>query len=250
MRVISLSQMDSIRLMNRTDTKFFATPAQLDALLEGAGAAGYYVFDDGYGRITPYDTLYYDTPGLDMYLAHHNRRLVRRKVRVRTYVHSGVTFLEVKLKDNHGRTRKKRRECTGEEPFEGQRAVFVAEKTGYGISSLNPSLRTVFDRITLVNPEKTERLTIDFNLRFLNPRTGVEADMGDGVIVELKQDSLKPSKTREILRELRVKPFKISKYCIGTALTTPGLKQNRFKTKIRTINKLTRDAAPISPSGL
>ena len=40
----------------------------------------------------------------------------------------------------------------------------------------------------------------------------------------------------------RVKPLKISKYCIGTALTTPGLKTNRFKDKIRRIEKLLADS--------
>jgi len=33
-------------------------------------------------------------------------------------------------------------------------------------------------------------------------------------------------------------PFKISKYCIGTALTSPNLKRNRFKAKIRKIEKM------------
>jgi hypothetical protein len=42
----------------------------------------------------------------------------------------------------------------------------------------------------------------------------------------------------DIMLSLRIKPLKISKYCIGTALTTPGLKRNRFKKKIRSIVKL------------
>jgi len=38
--------------------------------------------------------------------------------------------------------------------------------------------------------------------------------------------------------EAHVKPLKISKYCIGSALTTPDIKRNRFKAKIRKIEKL------------
>ena len=41
-----------------------------------------------------------------------------------------------------------------------------------------------------------------------------------------------------IMLELRIKPLKISKYCIGTALTTPEVKQNRFKAKIHKLHKL------------
>ena len=41
-----------------------------------------------------------------------------------------------------------------------------------------------------------------------------------------------------IMLDLRIHPLKISKYCIGTALTTPGVKMNRFKSKIRKIVKM------------
>ena len=41
-----------------------------------------------------------------------------------------------------------------------------------------------------------------------------------------------------IMLDHRIHPLKISKYCIGTALTTPGLKRNRFKHKIRLIEKM------------
>ena len=41
-----------------------------------------------------------------------------------------------------------------------------------------------------------------------------------------------------IMQQLRIKPLKVSKYCIGTALTTPEVKKNRFKAKIRMIEKI------------
>jgi hypothetical protein len=43
---------------------------------------------------------------------------------------------------------------------------------------------------------------------------------------------------RQILRELRIMPFKISKYCVGTALTNPDAKSNRFKKKIKLLKKI------------
>ena len=58
------------------------------------------------------------------------------------------------------------------------------------------------------------------------------------VIIELKRDGNVPSQMTQIMLSQRLKPLKISKYCIGTALTTPGLKKNRFKKKIRLIEKM------------
>ena len=55
--------------------------------------------------------------------------------------------------------------------------------------------------------------------------------------MELKRDGNVPSPMIGIMQSLRIKPLKVSKYCIGTALTTPEVKQNRFKAKIRRINK-------------
>ena len=58
------------------------------------------------------------------------------------------------------------------------------------------------------------------------------------VVIELKQDALAPSPMKQLLAQLRVKPFKLSKYCIGEALTNPLVKHNRFKAKIRAIGKM------------
>jgi len=43
---------------------------------------------------------------------------------------------------------------------------------------------------------------------------------------------------KDVLFELRIRPFKVSKYCIGTCMTRPEVKQNRFKKKLRRIEKL------------
>ena len=56
--------------------------------------------------------------------------------------------------------------------------------------------------------------------------------------MELKQDGRAHSLLKDVLFELRIRPFKVSKYCIGTCLTRPEVKQNRFKKKLRRIEKL------------
>ena len=104
---ISLAQMESVKLMNRIDTKFAVPMTVLPAILE-AVQADYYAQEIDGKRIATYDTMYYDTDSLDMYIRHHDRQLVRQKIRVRQYVDSNLTFLEIKRKNNKGRTKKKR----------------------------------------------------------------------------------------------------------------------------------------------
>ena len=239
MQPITLDEMKGVKLMNRVDTKYLVTSGQLLAILNGIHEH-YYAQEVEGNRLSPYSTVYYDTPDLRMYIIHHDRHLVRDKVRVRTYVDSNLTFCEVKHKTNKGRTKKKRIEVNpGVNVLTDPETVaFLTERQPYPVESLSPNLETAFDRITLVNFEKTERLTIDCNLNFKNFVSNTSATMNPLVVMELKQDGRAHSLLKEVLFDLRIKPYKISKYCIGTAMTRPEVKQNRFKKKIRRINKL------------
>ena len=244
---ISLSEMESVKLMNRIDTKYAVPLSALPAILEAA-QDGYYAQEINGTRIATYDTMYYDTDSLDMYIRHHDRQLVRQKIRVRQYVESDLTFLEIKRKNNKGRTKKKRISVpgfgiTGDTFGDSKRERwsvedFIAAKSRYHWSELSPHLSTRFHRITLVNKAKTERLTIDMDLVWENIVSGESKTFPDLVIIELKRDENVPSQMTQIMLSQRLKPLKISKYCIGTALTTPDLKKNRFKKKIRLIEKM------------
>ena len=238
---VTLEEMDAVKLLNRIDTKYLTDEQTLVAILEDALAQGYRALVTEGGKIAAYDTLYFDTPELRMFLDHHNRRLIRQKVRTRVYVSSGTTFLEIKRKNNHGRTKKKRVQIPLEEfkDFSGdmQACEYLEAKSRFTAAELSPSLETIFRRITLVNPDMTERLTIDSCLGFNNFRTGIEASLRNGVVIELKQDGRADSPMKRILLKHRVKPIRVSKYCIGITLTSPGIKTNRFKAKIRKIEK-------------
>lgn len=244
---ISLTEMESVKLMNRIDTKYAVSIGMLPSILNAA-KEDYYVQDIDGKRIATYDTLYYDTDTLDMYIRHHDRQLVRQKIRVRQYVDSKLTFLEIKRKNNKGRTKKKRIAVPGFDIHadtlgQSKRELwsvedFIAAKSHYTWSDISPHLRTRFERITLVNKGKTERLTIDMNLVWDNMVTREKKSFDNLVIIELKRESNMISPMNKIMLDLRIHPFKISKYCIGTALTTPEIKKNRFKDKIRKIEKL------------
>lgn len=243
MSPIELGEMDSIRLMNRIDTKYLSDVDSLGKILQKVAESGYRIFVASGQRIQEYRSMYFDTPSLQMYLDHHNGRLVRQKLRTRCYASSSLTFLEVKSKNNHGRTKKKRIEIDAEKydmPSLGDADTlsWLDGRLRYPAESLKPALETVFSRITLVNPDKTERATLDFGVRFNNVRQKTSAGLDGLVIIEVKQDGNIPSRLREILLECRVKQIRISKYCIGTAMTDESVRHGRFKQKLIMINKL------------
>ena len=235
---ISLEQMSSVKLMNRTDTKFVTTQQRLQQLLTMA-LKDYYIQEIDGQRNLEYDTTYFDTRGFDMYCEHQHGHANRQKIRFRTYCISGLQFMEVKTKNNHGRTKKKRMEVTDMNLRDEEKRQFLSEHLRYDAGSLQPALNNHFSRITLVNRAKTERLTIDSSLRFHNLQNDLMLDMGDLVIIELKRDGQVFSPVLEMLHQLHIHPHGFSKYCMGSALTCQRLLPvNRFKTKLIEVRKL------------
>lgn len=237
---ISLEQMGRVKLMNRIDTKYVIPLRMLPAILEKAKEY-YWVQEIDAKRVAIYDTLYYDTPSLDMYRMHHNQHLRRQKVRVRTYVDSQLTFLEIKNKNNKGRTKKKRIPVPPHTAPSAELkpvAEFMQRYCQYDRDCLQPVLYTCFRRITLVNKDMTERLTMDMDVAWKNVMTGETAQLGKVVIVEVKRDGRTTSPMMAVLHDLRLLPFKMSKYCMGIVYTDPNAKKNRFLPKKRIIQKI------------
>lgn len=244
-RPITLDRMDSIRLMNRIDTKYVTDTLTLKSILEDAVCQGYMVFESRSDRIHSYDSVYFDTPDLRMFTEYRRGKLVRQKIRTRMYVGSEQCFLEVKRKDNHSRTRKKRMELPLSDfrDFRDSPAAcgWLRSRSDFTGDEVAPSVETLFDRITLVNSGLTERLTIDTSVTFKNLRTDSVAGLGAAVIIELKQDGRVGSEMKNILLSHRVKPMRISKYCIGTVLTDSNASPGRFKSKVRFLDKLNKN---------
>ena len=241
MATITLDEMRDVKLMNRVDTKYVVSESDVITLLEHMAKCGYRVQVIDGVRACRYDTLYYDTAERDMYVAHHNRQLTRQKIRTRTYVETGLTFLEVKNKNNRGRTKKRRTEIARNDfySFADNAAArdFYSENGHYAHETISPALATRFVRITLVNPRLTERLTIDLSLEYEDMRNHNRASIPSMAIVELKQDGNVVSDLKRTMLEMRIRPLKVSKYCLGTTLTVEGIKRNRFKAKLRNIAK-------------
>lgn len=235
---ITLEEMKSVKLMNRTDTKFVTNTSKLYQLLKMAQQDYYVQVIDG-ERNLDYDTTYFDTTAFDMYNMHQNGHMNRQKIRFRTYCINHLQFMEVKTKNNHGRTKKKRIEVSDMDLNDEEKRQFLHKHLRYDVEKLQPVLSNHFSRVTLVNKGMTERLTIDTGLNFHNLLNGNGKDMGQLVVIELKRDGLVYSPVLQMLRQLRIQPHGFSKYCMGSALTGQDhLPVNRFKCKLIEINKL------------
>jgi len=242
MQPIGLDDMKAVRLMNRVDQKYMAPSALLDELLTRV-ANGYFVQHIEGNPLAPYRTLYFDTEDLAMYTMHHNQKLNRQKLRVRTYRSTDTTFFEIKNRDNKKKTRKVRIPISVND-FDNCLSVnevsdFVNKNTPYPISVLHPCLENRFERITLVDKGMSERVTIDRGITFRNRATGIDVDISRLLVIEVKHEVGAPqSDIERALHDLHVLPRRMSKYCIGTALTDPSAKHNRFKPKLLYIDKI------------
>lgn len=235
---ISLKEADKAKLMNRVDRKYLINTAQLPEILSQIQHS-YFILTIKKHAELPYHTEYFDTEVRDMYLAHHNKRPLRYKIRVRSYIASQQTFLEVKVKTPKGRTNKMRIEGGIKGSNSDTITSFIHENTPYSTDILKHTLTTDFNRITLIGKSYKERVTIDINLSISTP-TGYTESIPNLCIIEVKQDKLEQeSPLTNTLRQKGIKTASFSKYAIGTALLVPSIKANSFKEIIRNVNRIT-----------
>ncbi len=233
---ITLSQMEGVKLMNRTDCKFCLHANELAALLEEIREQ-YYLLDINGERNQRYQTTYFDTPDDEMYRNHHRGKMNRYKIRRRNYLTTKDCFLEVKFKNNKGRTLKVRQKAeSAQESFDESADKFLQQKTPYSASQLRAVTENSFNRLMLVSRSMSERCTIDSNLTFIH--SGHISTIDQLVIVEVKRDGRASSTIIDALHRRRIRPSGMSKYCIGRSLTESDLQKNRFKDKHRQLSKL------------
>ncbi len=234
---ISLEEMDTVKLMNRMDTKHVFHISQLEAILDQAKDL-YRVLSIEDHKIFTYNSLYFDTEDLRTYLDHHNGIRPRYKVRFREYRDTNTIFLEVKRKIANDRTRKSRI-CVDsfEEALSAESAAFISESSPLDPGQLKPSIWTIFRRLTLVGSGAPERITIDMDLLFRHGEK--EAALPFLCICEVKRDQAGGTTDfMKILKTNRIYRGSSSKYCLGNVLLKPGIKYNRFKRVMLYIKKL------------
>ena len=240
--VISLEDLkeSDASLLNRKERKFLMTRDQFTDLLSGLGDS-YRVLDVENAIMSGYSTEYYDTDSFLTYLQHHNGKASRHKLRVRHYASSDETYLEIKEKQNTGRTVKTRVQMDGydgpsvlEEP---DVEAFLASDFPYDYRAFHPVLTTDYTRVTLVSRDHPERMTFDLGLTF---HTDTKSYAFPEVVVgEIKHNCpLRESPAGAHLREMGIRDTSFSKYCMGVSLIYCGMKHNRFKPNLLLLDKL------------
>jgi VTC domain len=239
---ISLDKIQQASLMRRKDSKYVYSYVDVPAILSAVGEH-YLVLEIEGQRSHNYQTFYYDTPGLDMYHMHHRGMVNRYKIRFRKYGSSDVVYLEVKKKDARGVTVKSRIKKESQEgSILSNEEEFLTFYTPYEHENIFPVLENNFNRITLICPDRTERITIDYHLWFSSPLSEESIELPGISIAEIKYDRLlSASPFHKALRCSNIIPQRFSKYCTGMAILDPDLKQNLFKEKIRRVRKLNND---------
>lgn len=211
-------------LINRVDSKFIFNIDYIENILDSL-KNNYFVVDYGNGIYNKYLTTYFDTEDLRFYYMHHNKKNRRLKVRQRTYVNSKLNFFEVKHKVKR-RTVKERNLINQEDllnEITNFREIYLDKE-----QELTQSLVNKFERVTLVNKNKTERITLDFNIEFINLDNSIS--LKNLVIMELKQNKInRDSIASQEMRKLNIRKTNFSKYFVGLNFLRDDLKYNNFK---------------------
>ncbi len=234
----------SASYLKRKDRKFLLTERQLIEVLSDLPEV-YQVLEIDGKRVFWYDNVYMDTQDYLFYKQHENKVPSRTKVRTRLYQDSKLAFFEYKQKEN-GVTKKYRYQFPFLEHgtmtkwkkrfFDGVYQNNYEEKT----PDISPSIRTRYNRLTLVATDGEERLTIDFNIRVQDIRNkwSREKQLKNLVILESKSMS-KTCRSVELMKEKWFKRARwCSKYSLWVVYSWLAEKWTTFENTIKKIKEI------------
>ena len=223
-------------LQHRVDRKHLLAAGDVGPLLHRL-RSGYMRLHTGPDMWTRYENTYFDSPERELYHAHRRGRRPRHKVRIRHHVDRQLSFLEIKRKENSGRTMKLRLPLPyGQNELGSRERQFIEAHAPLEAARLVPSVSISFLRLTLVGGAVNERLTLDHELVFsAGPRTERVLRL---VIAEVKQSRHADHQGAiPALRAQHAREEALSKYCLGTILLTP-VRANVFKPALRAVERL------------
>ena len=242
---ITLAELNSeASLLTRMDRKYLVPPGDTQHVISHLAPRAQVLQIDGL-RHFRYASTYFDTPGLDAYFLAARKRRRRYKIRTRTYLDSGLCFLEVKTNGSREATVKDRFKY---DPDDADRVtpdgrLFVIERLVESGTCSSDEARTIADalvpvmdstysRTTLHLPHDEARATFDTELTWdLFDPDGRRLKPGVSVshlnVVETKNPAT-ASPTDRLLWNQGHRPARISKYATGMALLHPELPANRW----------------------
>lgn len=224
-------------LMTRVDRKYLVPLADLDAIIALLPRETVALEIDG-ARNFAYESVYFDTPDLLSFTMAARPRRRRFKIRTRSYVDTGGTYLEIKTRGARGTTVKERTPYAAPgSALTDEALACVAEAfEAIGVDEsrsdeLGATLITRYDRATLLAPDRVARTTIDTGLVWERP-DGSGIALPTMAIVETKSPS-QASLVDRLLWRHGHRPASISKYATGLAACTPGIARNRWARVLR-----------------
>ena len=228
---IALEALGAAQLLDRIDTKFLVDAGAVDALL-AACVADYEVLDIAGHRRFRYETTYLDDEALALFRAHIAARPERCKVRTRRYAPSGERWFEVKQRLRTGRTIKVRVPLPDGAPLPALEAPpFDAVPVGVPSGALRPILDVLYERITLVARDRSERVTVDLELAW--DRAGRRVVAPGWALVELKQAARRTSAAWRALRAFGAVDESVSKYCLGVVALVPDVPPGYYRQLLK-----------------
>ena len=234
---ISLDEMNArAAMLTRVDRKYVVPTHRLDELIALMNPATQVLEIQG-AIEQRYASCYFDTPELHSFMDTAHKRRRRYKVRMRSYLDSELSFLEVKTRGPRGHTVKKRMkyDFNQAERMELSREgrLWVAERLEAAqcfdgvdrVDSLLPVLSGSYTRSTLLMADGQGRATIDTRLNW--DSWGRELDAPHIAIIETKSGAA-PSDLDRLWWANGIRPSRISKYATAMALLTSDLQTNRW----------------------
>lgn len=222
-------------LQTRVDRKYVVDAGALAGVLQRCDG-GLAVLDIDGVRHFGYESIYFDTPDLDLFRATALERPRRTKVRTRLYLDSGLTVLEVKARDARGVTAKDRVDhpAASRDTLTRAARAFVDERIVLpgGSSRLAPVLTTRYRRATLLDPVHGARITVDEDLRCIGV-DGRALRLRDGDVVVETKSAGPPSMIDRALWRAGRRPVSISKFGVGVAGLDPTLPSARWRRTMR-----------------
>ncbi|MFT4134988.1 polyphosphate polymerase domain-containing protein [Microbacterium sp.] len=225
-------------LLARVDRKYVVPREDLDPVLAALDPHTRVLEIDG-ARDFAYESVYFDTPDLLSFRMAAQPRRRRFKLRTRSYLDTGSSFLEIKTRGARGTTVKerdayeasRRAELTAE-----AREDVAAALEGIGVApdrvvELAPTLTTRYRRTTLLAPDGGGRATIDTGLEWIQP-DGSGFALPEVVIIETKSASSVTPLDHLLWRRGR-RPAVVSKYATGLAALDHNLPRNRWARLLR-----------------
>jgi hypothetical protein len=222
-------------LQTRVDRKYVLPLAAVGEVLTALAATERIAaLEIGERRTFGYESVYFDTADLASYHLSARGRRRRFKVRRRTYLDSGESYVEVKTVGIRGATVKERVPAETGGPLPGAFVEAVLAAAGIDAvrsGDLRPVLRTAYRRSTLYLPATDGRVTVDTDLTWSVPsRPGVV--LRGVAIVETKSTAGASAADRRLWRYGH-RPTRVSKYGTGLASLREDLPANKWCPVLR-----------------